>query len=454
MTTNRLGYDDEVFLRAATVLDTPVVGQTAWRFPTYVPVEAVQAVVDRLAAGPLNRMVVRPTVPGARSRFVRASVAEPVRVHPEPIAPEEVVAWLDATLALPLDPVSGPTWAFFLAHTTDGRTVVASNVSHIVADGGLNIAALIAAATGETLPQLPVDDLAAAQVTVWDEVRDAATMLGRAGRGLLRSSLSGSRPPTSPAQSSPAQSSRARPIPPPRPDDDVVHDVPFVAVDCPTADWYGAARVAGGTANGLVVALTTEVLLGAGVVRAGEPVKVVLPVSMRPDGDVRSNVTTGVSIAVETELRDGVGRVTDLAHIRERSRQEFRALFDGTRVDPDAAMRAVLQVIPDNVARRLAGGVNGPLCLASNLGALDPVHLAPFDGTSCEAVAFRAASLGATRGMLRRMRGGVTTWWNESGERCTLGVRALDPDAIPDVAALKRVVTTVYARWGLTPAFW
>ena len=37
---------------------------------------------------------------------------------------------------------------------------------------------------------------------------------------------------------------------------------------------------------------------------------------------------------------------------------------------------------------------------------------------------------------------------------CNLGIRALDPDAVPDSERLKEIVTDVYGRWGLIPSFW
>ena len=250
-----------------------------------------------------------------------------------------------------------------------------------------------------------------------------------------------------------AQSSEKRPLPAPQPDDDVVHEVAFAGADCPVEEWNAAVERAGGTSNTLQVAISVEVLLEAGIVRPGEPVKMSLPVSMRGEGDLRSNATSGVSIAVETELRDGVGRVTDLAHIRERSKKEFSALFKGTRPDPIAHIAPLAQMIPDKVAKPLLKGVVTPLGLASNLGRPDPDFVAPF-GVAAESIVFRGLALGATRGELRRMRGGVTSWWCEVGDTCNFGIRALDPDAVPDSERLKEIVTTVYGRWGLVPTFW
>ncbi|MFE6510483.1 hypothetical protein ACFVDI_24975 [Nocardioides sp. NPDC057767] len=446
--TNRLTYDDEVFLRSATVIGVPVVGQTAWRFPTEIAVEAVQEVVDELTKGPLNRLVARPKVPGARSRWVPATRAEPVRLHPDRIKPDQVTSWLDTTTGeVPFDPVEGPLWAFFMAYTTDGGTVVAYNASHIVADGGMKLGALIAAVRREPLPRLPVEAPAATEVTRQDDWRDARAMARAAARGLRAARKAGKLAPLE------AQSSERRPVPPPQRDDQVVHEVAFASADCPVSEWNAAVERAGGTSNALQVAICVELLLEAGIVRPGEPVKMSLPVSMRGEGDLRSNATSGVSIAVETELRDGIGRVTDLAHIRERSKKQFSALFQGTRPDPIAHIAPLAQMIPDRVAKSLLKNVVTPLGLASNLGRPDPDFIAPF-GVAADSILFRGLALGATRGELRRMRGGITSWWCEVGDTCNLAIRALDPDAIPDSERLKKIMTDVYGRWGLVPSFW
>ena len=445
--TNRLGYDDEVFLRTATVLGMPVVAQTAWRFDTRIPVEDVERLCAALAKGPLHRLVVRSRVPAARSRFVRAGARAPLAVSPEPVDPADLTGWLDACAEVELDPVKGPAWSFAMAHTTDGGTVVAYQASHVICDGGLKIGAVVDAVRGTPRRRLPVDDLAAAQVTLRDDLRDAAGMLRQAYAGLRAARRA------APVPALDAQTSKDRPVPEPQPDDGVRQVLPFIGVDCPAAEWHAVAERAGGTANALFVAVTVEVLLRAGIAEAGRPVAVSLPVSLRGPDDLRSNTTSGVTIAVDTELRDGVGIVPDLAAVRARSREQFRALSDGTRPDTRAFFRPLLQILPDALAKRMADTITTPLCLASNLGRLDPAYVAPF-GVPSRGVLFRALSLGATRGQLRRMRGGVTSWWSESGEQCTLGLRGLDPDRVPDSDTLRRLVGEVYARWGLTARFW
>lgn len=447
--TNRLTYDDEVFLRLATVIGTPVVAQNAWRFPSEIPAEEVERVCAALARGPINRLVVRSRVPAARGRFVRSSGRAPLVVHPERLAPEDVMGWLDRVAKIELDPVKGPVWAMAMAHTTDGATIVSFGVSHVVADGRLKHDSLMDAAAGRVRPQLPVDDLAAVQTRLVNDLRDAAGMLKKAYAGLRAARRA------DPVPRIDAQLSADRPVPEARPDDGVRHVIAKVAADCPTDDWRAAAERAGGTANGLFIAITVEVLLAAGIAEAGRPVAVNLPVSMRAEGDLRSNATSGVTIAVDTEVRDGVGVVTDLAAVRARSKAQFTALFDGTRPDTRLAFRPFLQIVPDWLARRLATGVTTPLCLASNLGSHPEEFRAPFGADRpAEAILLHAIPLGATRGQLRRQRGGVTAWWGEGGGVCTLTIHGLDPDRIPDAEALRQLVRDVYARRGLTPSFW
>lgn len=447
--SNRLTFDDEVFLRSETVMKVPAIGQNAWRFPGTVPVERVRELAATLARGPFGRIVLRSRVPGARARWIRSSLVPPVRVAPEPIDPAEVSAWLRTTFEVPLDAFTGPLFAFFVAYTTDGHTIVVLNVSHVMADGRLKLDAVAAAVEGRSVPPLPVADLAASQVTLADDVRDGAHMVVATAKGLADLVRRGRNPAPRPD----VQTSAGRPVPSPAPGDDLVEDDPFVAADCPADQWHRVATEAGGTANGLLIAVTVEILLEAGIAEAGRPVKVALPVAMRGEDDWRSNATSGVSIVVDTELRGGVGRVTDLAHIRARSKAEFSALYDGTRVDPTAPLRPLLQVIPDRAARVLAASITSPLCLASNLGHAAPAFAAPF-GIPAEAILYRGESRGATRGELRRLRGGVTAWCGQTDTTWTYGVRALDPDAVPDDARLREIVTTVYQRWGLTPSFW
>ena len=448
--TNRLSYDDDLFLRIHRALGTPLVNQLAWRFDAPLDPAEVQRLHDGLSRGPLARRVVPGAVPGARDRWVRSSHTVPVRFDDDAIEPGAVVDWLAARAAVDLDPYDGPAWALAAAPTTDGGAVLSFAASHVVADGGAIIAALIAAIDGTPIGRLPVDDLSAVQVTIADEWRDAWHEVRRAARGLRAARRQPK--PAEPAVA--AQRSVDKPTAAARPDDALPAEGATVFVDCPAAQWHAAARAADGTANSLMLAIVAEILLACGGAESGRPIEVGVSVSARTGtGDLRANATTGTAIVVDTELRDGVGVVTDLAHIRQRSRAEFAAMAAGTRPDALEPLKPLLQLVPDGLAKLAAANAAAPLAFASNLGRCDERLAAPF-GVPARSIAMRAVTRNATRGMLRRMRGGVSAWWNESGERCTLAVLGLDQDAFPDRATLLAAVARVYERWGLTPEPW
>ncbi|MEP9383236.1 hypothetical protein [Nocardioides sp. KR10-350] len=446
---NRLTFDDALFLTMRRALGVPVVTQTVWRFDTEVAVEDVERFHRRLGHGPLNRVVVRSSVPGARDRWVRSSVTAPLVVAPEPLEPGDVMDWVERHATLDLDPERGPTWSLAVARTTTGGSVLSFLTSHVVADGSLKLAALAAAAEGRELPRLPVDDLAAIQTPLREDLADAAGQAAAAVRGLVGAC----RARRDPAPEEADQKGAAPPIPPLVEGDDEPWRPATVVVDCPAVEWEAAAAAGGGTGNSLLAAVCVEVLLASGRVSAGEPVRTVLPVSTRGAGDLRSNATTGVTICVETAEADGVGVVPSLARVRAAAKAEFTALSDGTRRDPLAAIRPLLQLVPDAVVRRAATSWPSPLVLASNLGRLSPALEAPV-GVPARAVVNRAIYQRGTRNAARRSRAGLSAWWDRAGDTATLCVTGADPDVFPCADVLRSLVERVYARRGLTPSFW
>jgi len=442
--TNRLTYDDELFLRSSLVLRAPVINQTVWRFAERIDEAAARAFVAAIAAGPFSRRVERSRVPGARPRWVVSERAHDLQVTDRVLEPGEILDWADTQTDLPIDLLDGPTWAISLAHVSDGGSVLSHVNEHTVSDGLMKFDATLAALRGEPMRVLPARTPEPTGVRA--DLADAWTMTKAAVRGLRESR----RLAASPAPAIDAQRAEDRPVPEPRPGDDVVIAPPQVAVDCPTEQWRAAAAEHGGTSNSLLIAITTELLLEAGVAAPGRPVKVAVPVSLRGEDDLRSNATSGISIAVPTT---DDGRVTDLGAVRTAAKTELAALSAGTRRDELAPLKPAMQMLPDAAVRAYAKGLTSPLCLASNLGAVDPLYAAPF-GHPATTMILRSVSKGVTRNRLRSLRGGVTSWWAEIGPVCNLTVVGVDPDAFPDRAALRRRIETVYARWGLTPTFW
>lgn len=444
---NRLTYDDDLFLRTRRVLGVPLVNQTVWRLDAPLD-DGARARLDSLhtglADGPLGRVVRLPRVPGARPRWVGSTAARPLVVETAPVAPDAVLAWADRAAGTDLDPEHGPAWELRSAPLADGGTLLSYLTSHVLADGGLHVGAVTAAVHGEQLPRLPAGDVAS-QAPWRDDARDAAHQLRRAGAGAVRAwRQRGSAPAPTDAQQSSDTPPRT-----PAPGDDAPYAVPTVVVDCDAAAWQTAADRAGGSANTLLIAITVETLLACGRAVAGRPVRVAVPVSLRGPADLRSNATSGVSVTVPTEPD---GRVSDLAAVRDATRTELAARAAGTRHDPLEPVKPLLQVLPDRVVARLARDNAAPLCLCSNLGTLDGGFAAPL-GTPAASVLMRSVTQGASRGVMRRTRGGLSSWWSRHGDVATLSVVCLDPD-LADADRLRAAVLAALGRWEVPGRAW
>lgn len=463
--SNRLTYDDDLFLRTRRVLGVAVVNQTVWRLPAPLDLDALRALHRGLANGPLQRVVRPGRLPGARARWSASTVLPDLVVGSAPVRDDAVLDWANRQAQVSLDPENGPTWALAAAPTAGGGSLLSFVTSHVVADGGMHIGALRAAvdaAAAESVQdatpvagpasdirRLPVEGERIRTGLVAD-LRDATNQARAVADGLRQAARQGPVPPLM------AQQSSDRPRPEPRADDDELADPPIVVVDTDASTWHRAAHAAGGTANTLLIAVCTEILLAAGAATAGMPVRVSLPVSLRKKGDLRSNATSGVSIAVDTTVTpapERAGVVADMEHIRARSKTEFLALKTGTRVDTLGPLKPLMQMVPDAVAKRAARDGTAPLCLASNLGRLPATFATPL-GTPATSVLMRGITQGLTRGRLRQMRGGLDSWWSEHNGVATLAVLGLDEDRLGTPDQIRAAVEAVFARHGLPVRFW
>lgn len=459
--TNRLTYDDDLFLRTRRVLGVAVVNQTVWRLPVPLEPRAVRALLRGLADGPLQRVVRPGRLPGARARWSASAVSLDPTIEATPVRDDAVLTWADRQAQANLDPETGPTWALAAAPTASGGSVLSFVTSHVVADGGMHVGALQAAVAAAGFRaddgafgaagnrRLPRDGERIRTGLVAD-LRDATGQARAAVDGLRRAARQGPVPPVL------AQQSSDRPRPEPQADDTQPAHPPVVVVDTDAATWHRTAHAAGGTANSLLIAVCTEILLAAGAATAGMPVRVSVPVSLRGKDDLRSNATSGVSIAVDTTVTpapERAGVVADMAQIRSRAAAEFRALTTGTRVDALGPLKPLMQMVPDAVAKRAARDATAPLCLASNLGRLPAAFAAPL-GTPASSVLMRGVTQGLTRGRLRQMRGGLDSWWSEHDGVATLVVLGLDMEHLGELAQVRAAVETVYARHGLPVRFW
>ncbi|OZD03771.1 hypothetical protein CH275_16300 [Rhodococcus sp. 06-235-1A] len=458
----RLTYDDDLFLRMECVLGVPVVNQIVWRFDGPVALDALESMWRMLAAGPIDRSVRRARVPGARDSWTAARTsADPVFLA-APIAREAVDRWIEDEAAVRLDPIEGPAWRLSATTVETGGTVVSLVGSHVVGDGGALTSAAAAALNGRAVPndfeRVGLDNSASSSALAAADVADGIGRIGTAFSGAARA-----------LGSAAVKALRARATAPADPGPGVPNatatsaDGPramvaptegawvpsTVVVDCLSADWAAAAASKGGSSNSLLVAVVLGILTGSGRITTEDQVRVALPVSTRTTGDRRANATSGVSIHVAA----GGKYRNDLGAIRASSKQAFLAQADRTAITSFELLKPLMQLLPDAIVAKLAASGSAPLCLCSNLGNRG-VALRTIGGVDATAVAMRSITQNTDVALLRRTGGGVSAWWNESGERATLCVTGLDPDRFPSKDHLRGLVEAEYERWNLTPEFW
>ncbi|MDN8579360.1 hypothetical protein [Corynebacterium bovis] len=523
----RLTSDDALFVVMERVLGVPVTNQLIWRLPAPQedaagdragdpagddhaagarsatgaggrarhgarPVDdaAVAELGAALRRGRLARLVRRSHGP-TRDRWVYDAGAGLVRTGLPTVPAGGEGRWIRDQLRLRLDSVAGPAWALTTAPTADGGRLVSLSFSHVIADGLGAVTAVVEALTGrEAEAALP----AGPGPTVAASLRDAASLVGDAAVSavrLVRSSLRAGRggtgddsageaaprtaaSPSVPAAAGDAGESGAADASTPRTDSPAAAHpglLPTIAVEVDGPRFAAAAAAAGGTTNTLFAAVTLGVLAASGRVADGETVPVSLPVSLRGDHDLRANATSGATAHVVVSP----DRYTDLTPIRAASKAGFRRITAGEFSAVDAMTR-IAQALPDGVVRRLAGTASTPLCLASNLGVVDPLF-ASLGGPDQGRTAIRSVSVpdgaadvdtgGDTDGdaaadggdgpaadgdLLRS--GGISAWATLAGTRLSLCFTALDTSLIPDEDRLTALVSAELDRWDVPATRW
>ncbi|WP_063000205.1 hypothetical protein [Nocardia jinanensis] len=452
----RLSVVDEIFLRTHQGFGTPIVLQGLWRTEDVVEPAMLTRLHEALRTGPLARRVVRPRIPGARSRWQHNGRAHPLELHGTPLVPEAIPAWAD-TRGTHLDPEHGPGWRLSVAPLTDGGTIVALTCSHVLADArGLIIAverALQAVDSGAdanpgTGPgELPDSRNAGAHDSDWvDAARTWATVaLGgaRAAAARLprpvrrhRSELaerSDSAVPELGGRSElggrPELSGR------PRPGNAEMFE-PALILRCPAAEWERIATAYGGTANSLFIWFVADMLWAAGF-----PATVIaasLPVDTRDEPRIDNELAMTEIVVTQ---RDGP------AGIRAKS----RAAYERRMSSPGGLPEEFLYLVPDKVAHLLSRGAGERDILCSNIGPIPPA-LSALGPHECTGIATRALHPGLIHANRPRTR--LSGYLCRFRDDYLLTLASLYPEHIADVAALHRLAAATAARVDLPIRPW
>lgn len=454
----RLTPDDDLFVRMEHALGLPAVNQCVWRLrppagagnSEVIDVAGLHRLADGLSRGRMSRLVVRSRLP-VRDRWVHSTRAGARHFDTEPIPAADILTWARTQCAYPLDTGQGPAWRLSAVPTDTGETIVSLVASHVIADGGAGLSAVV-----EALLEIPYHRRDVPS-SLPDTLRDGATTLADAARAmvtLLRRDNTPTVPRPAPRPATAPDSDSAGPATkpsststPPTATAPTAAPTPTAIVSVAAADFDRVATTANGTANSLFIALVVGVLEATGRISTGDVVPVSLPVSTRTAHDRRANATTGVTAAVE--VTDD--RYADLAPIRAASKSAFAGLGSGP--GPLELMSRAAQPLGDSIVGRLVADSTLPLCLASNLGEL-PATYASLGTAAVGHAAMRSLPVAASTEQLRRMDGGISGWCSRGAGQVTLSFAALDPDRVADDQALSALIVDELARWGLVGTSW
>ncbi|WP_327149601.1 hypothetical protein [Nocardia sp. NBC_01329] len=466
----RLSVVDEIFLRTHRGLGTPIALQGLWR--TEDPVEPVELarLHAALRTGPLGRRVVRPRIPGARSRWQSSDRAHRLDLHGAAVAPEEIPGWADTRGAL-LDPEHGPGWRLSAAPLTTGGTIVALTCSHVLADArGLIIAVeralqeLDSGADADT-PARPgngtTPEPAGAQDSDW---ADAARIWATVAFGGMRAAAAriprGLRIPRGewnpdpgkaavargPAVGGTADAAHAadapapdRPEASPDPHSASGHgemSEPALILRCPAEEWERIATAYRGTANSLFIWTVANMLWAAGF--PATEITASLPVDTRDELRIDNDLAM-TEIAVTPQ--DGP------ADIRAKSRAAYERRISA----PGGLPEEFLYLVPDRVAHLLSRGAGERDILCSNIGPVPPA-LSALGSSECTGLATRALHPGLRYGDRPRTR--LSGYLCRFRDDYILTFASLYPERIADAAALHRLATATAERVDLPIRPW
>lgn len=442
---NRFTFGDDAYFLGEDLLKIPVASQHTWWLPTPLSADTLRSIHRGLHRGPLSRLAVESRVPGARRRWVPAPAGDWLSVESDPIAPERLMAWCDEQLSAPIDPRRGPSWWLSATPVTGSGQLVSLVTRHTIGDGGLIVQAVDAAVTGARLPRVPDDRPEAGAVRLRDDLRDAVRQYLAAGRSLadavraVRDSGSAARPDEGPAAQERARSSL-------RADPESSYVPPFVAFDIAADGWRAAAERRGGTANSLLLMVSAGLAVAAGLAQEGDTIPVAMPVRRRGENDYRSNMLGGASVPVHATA----DRYTDLRGVRTATKTALQKVADPAQASVLERLEPVARLLPRPVIRKLVEDMPAALVSVSNVGRMSAAG-GGLGGPPALSMMCRGVHRNITPDLLRAAGGGVTTWFQEFGDRVTLTVEALDPDRIPDRHRLAVLVADELARWDLQP---
>lgn len=434
-----LAYIDQSSFLGLRALGRGPLVQYTWIYTHPVDLDGLRRFHRNLGHGLLGRRIERSPLPFGRHHWVDCPVAAPLDVAATEISRDEVPAWSQAQLRLPIDPEHGPAWRMAIQPLAGGGAAVTLVASHTICDGlGMGIAVAEAArgvtrdlgypAPGQRTRARAVGEDAGAAIRALPEMGRAvvaAVRLARRNSGEFSASSARATRPHRLASAEPAT-------------------VPAVTAYLAAAPWDARAETLGGTSNSLFAGVAARLGQLTGRVGDDGSVKLMFPVSERTEGDTRGNALTGMTLTI-----DPSGVTADLAPVRAEIRRNLAALAQ-TRSELFAPL-PLTPLIPRRVARRFEGlalGSGAPIG-CSNLGGQDPAVNRP-DGSDAEFLAIRQMESHLTDEILHRLGGTLFLASGRANGQVFVSVCAWQPGADNTRERLTGLVREALGEFGLT----
>lgn len=434
-----LSFVDQGMYLAHSVGGQQAVVQGLWLYRRPVNLEGLLRFRDNLAHGRLARLIRPALLPFGRHQWISAPPPlTPLLTEVEPIAPGAVMAWADAQLSLPMDPVNGPAWTFTIQPLNDGSTVVSLVISHCVADGMAMRNAIIEAARGEQC-KLPYPCLSAKSPVLADEILRAAKDTPAALRALVQLGRIAS------ASSIRTRTKAATPIPTAYNDREIIFPTCFLRI--PLSEWDKKSRDLGVIRFTLLIAVTAAFARALGRVHDGH-VSVRIPVNQREGlSDIGANHVSIANLRIPVkEQRENLSEI----------QRGWKVALLRTRREPDP-IAALLPLMPYLPKRLFSAVGNLALNVLKDLPVtcsyLGPLELLMIDGTECDIACFRGVDRPVSVRMIEARQGVATLHAADAAGYLNLTFTAYQPDVVTEYRHLRILVENLLAAYCLKGEF-
>lgn len=427
------------------VTDQNEIMQAVWVYEHPVDFDGLRRMHDNLGRGLLGRRIERSALPFGRHRWVSGSGAPDLDVAESARPRAEVTDWADERAQLPIDAERGPGWHLGVLPLTDGSTAVSLVASHYLLDGiGLFVALFEAAVGHQRDLGYPPPGSRSRLRAIAQDARQTARDAPEVVRALVAAAKMGreywrqtDRPPAPEAVTVRAT------------DQDEPEEkpavVPWVSIHVKLDEWEARAQALEGTSNTLAAGFAAKLGQRMGRLRPDGAVTLLILASQRTPDDTRALALSYPRVIVDaarvtTDLRDARAAVKQALKTQRETADESMRFAPLTLFTPKRILKQMVEaslIEPDRPV------------VYSHLGD-PPPGARGIDGTDAEYITARGTKQHLTRRWLEQTGGQAILLSGRFPERISMTFQAYQPGAENTKAALRELVASALAEFGLT----